>query len=296
MIKNGGNGSFRVVYPLVRLVSSLQGFNTSGIHFLNFFNDPRIIREQSIAAYKGYRGGGHMGDDVESLGAVLERLWCKVEVDGDDEGIEGIQRRYSGAQAAVGRGGDMMRFGPLLITTGFHKVRVSCVGGVRWGEVEEMRDIFGMGEWMIILRVEEEDLRGSGVVGIGTGEGWRGRVEQKWFEAVFGEVSLGKGECRRGIVVDGLEEVVGVFVWQGTIGLYLSYADTCYGETDRQFVQTKGNSKVYLLSVYHIDVGKELSVFATTQRPAASVFRAKEMLHNQLPDEHPNLCLGVSGC
>ncbi|GKF68841.1 hypothetical protein Tco_0198520, partial [Tanacetum coccineum] len=22
---------------------------------------------------------GHMGDDVESLGAVLERLWCKVE-------------------------------------------------------------------------------------------------------------------------------------------------------------------------------------------------------------------------
>ncbi|GJU10098.1 hypothetical protein Tco_1132494 [Tanacetum coccineum] len=55
-----------------------------GLHFLNFFNDPRIIREQRIAAYKGYRGGGvgHMGDDVESLGAVLERLWCKVEVDG----------------------------------------------------------------------------------------------------------------------------------------------------------------------------------------------------------------------
>ncbi|GKG19925.1 hypothetical protein Tco_0377024, partial [Tanacetum coccineum] len=25
---------------------------------------------------------GHMGDDVESLGPVLERLWCKVEVDG----------------------------------------------------------------------------------------------------------------------------------------------------------------------------------------------------------------------
>ncbi|GJR61252.1 hypothetical protein Tco_1503414 [Tanacetum coccineum] len=222
------------------------------------------------------------------VAGVLLRC-CLVAVGLGVVNRDGIQRRYSGAQAAVGRGGDMMRFGPLLITTGFHKVRVSCVGGVRWGEVEEMRDIFGMGEWMIILRVEEEDLRGSGVVGIGTGEGWRGRVEQKWFEAVFGEVSLGKGECRRGIVVDGLEEVVGVFVWQGTIGLYLSYADTCYGETDRQFVQTKGNSKVYLLSVYHIDVGKELSVFATTQRPAASVFRAKEMLHNQLPDEHPNL-------
>ncbi|GJY03404.1 hypothetical protein Tco_0369344 [Tanacetum coccineum] len=27
------------------------------LHFLNFFNDPKIIREQSNAAYKGYRGG-----------------------------------------------------------------------------------------------------------------------------------------------------------------------------------------------------------------------------------------------
>ncbi|GJU26303.1 retrovirus-related pol polyprotein from transposon TNT 1-94, partial [Tanacetum coccineum] len=30
----------------------------SRLRFLNFFNDPRIIREQRIAAYKGYRGGG----------------------------------------------------------------------------------------------------------------------------------------------------------------------------------------------------------------------------------------------
>ncbi|GKA48370.1 hypothetical protein Tco_0741328 [Tanacetum coccineum] len=67
-IKNGGNGSFRVVFPLVRLVSSLQGFNSLGIHFLNFFNDPRIIREQRIAAYKGYRGG---------VAEVL-RLWCEL--------------------------------------------------------------------------------------------------------------------------------------------------------------------------------------------------------------------------
>ncbi|GKA35921.1 hypothetical protein Tco_0722412 [Tanacetum coccineum] len=59
--------------------------------FLNFFNDPRIIREQRIAAYKGYRGGGHMGDDVESLGAVLERLWCKVEVDGGGFGSCGVR-------------------------------------------------------------------------------------------------------------------------------------------------------------------------------------------------------------
>ncbi|GJY77793.1 hypothetical protein Tco_0483594 [Tanacetum coccineum] len=59
----------------------------TGLHFLNFFNDPRIIREQRIAAYKGYRGG----DDVESLGAVLERLWCKVEVDGGGFGSCGVR-------------------------------------------------------------------------------------------------------------------------------------------------------------------------------------------------------------
>ncbi|GJX62555.1 hypothetical protein Tco_0295455 [Tanacetum coccineum] len=33
---------------------------------------------------------GHMGDDVESLGAVLERLWCKVEVDGGGFGSCGV--------------------------------------------------------------------------------------------------------------------------------------------------------------------------------------------------------------
>ncbi|GJT14894.1 retrovirus-related pol polyprotein from transposon TNT 1-94 [Tanacetum coccineum] len=34
---------------------------------------------------------GHMGDDVESLGAVLERLWCKVEVDGGGFGSCGVR-------------------------------------------------------------------------------------------------------------------------------------------------------------------------------------------------------------
>ncbi|GJY88515.1 hypothetical protein Tco_0503143 [Tanacetum coccineum] len=58
MIKNGGNGSFRVVFPLVRLVSLLRGFNSSGLCFLNFFNYPRIIREQMIAAYGFERGDG----------------------------------------------------------------------------------------------------------------------------------------------------------------------------------------------------------------------------------------------
>ncbi|GJU24307.1 hypothetical protein Tco_1162928 [Tanacetum coccineum] len=76
---------------------SKPGFELQGAkmvetgRFLNFFNDPRIIREQRIAAYKGYRGGGHMGDDVESLGAVLERLWCKVEVDGGGFGSCGVR-------------------------------------------------------------------------------------------------------------------------------------------------------------------------------------------------------------
>ncbi|GJW18537.1 hypothetical protein Tco_0025973 [Tanacetum coccineum] len=34
-----------------------EALNTSGLRFLNFFNDPRIIREQIISSYKGYRGG-----------------------------------------------------------------------------------------------------------------------------------------------------------------------------------------------------------------------------------------------
>ncbi|GKA12418.1 retrovirus-related pol polyprotein from transposon TNT 1-94 [Tanacetum coccineum] len=41
-----------------------------GLRFLNFFNDPRIIREKRIATYKGYRGGGHMymlENEVEKL-------------------------------------------------------------------------------------------------------------------------------------------------------------------------------------------------------------------------------------
>nr|GEW19965.1 hypothetical protein [Tanacetum cinerariifolium] len=40
------------------LVVLLWGFKSSRIRFLDFFNDPRIIREQRISAYKGYRGGG----------------------------------------------------------------------------------------------------------------------------------------------------------------------------------------------------------------------------------------------
>ncbi|GJT49462.1 ribonuclease H-like domain-containing protein [Tanacetum coccineum] len=36
----------------------LYVFNTKCLRFLDFFNDPRIIMEQRIAAYKGYRGGG----------------------------------------------------------------------------------------------------------------------------------------------------------------------------------------------------------------------------------------------
>ncbi|GJX43875.1 hypothetical protein Tco_0260551 [Tanacetum coccineum] len=44
---------------------------------LKFFNDPRIIREQRIAANKGYRGGRHVGsleDDEEGLLDVLVKL------------------------------------------------------------------------------------------------------------------------------------------------------------------------------------------------------------------------------
>ncbi|GJS88043.1 putative reverse transcriptase domain-containing protein [Tanacetum coccineum] len=40
-----------------------------GIRFLNFFNDPRIIREQIIAAYKGYRVG------AACCGRKREEIW-----------------------------------------------------------------------------------------------------------------------------------------------------------------------------------------------------------------------------
>ncbi|GJQ92516.1 hypothetical protein Tco_0003655 [Tanacetum coccineum] len=40
-----------------------------GLHFLNFFNDPRIIREQRIAAYKGYRGGSGGCFEMKGYGA-----------------------------------------------------------------------------------------------------------------------------------------------------------------------------------------------------------------------------------
>ncbi|GKB77758.1 hypothetical protein Tco_0944653 [Tanacetum coccineum] len=36
----------------------IENLVTNGSVFLNLFNDPKIIREQRIAAYKGYRGGG----------------------------------------------------------------------------------------------------------------------------------------------------------------------------------------------------------------------------------------------
>ncbi|GJT92656.1 hypothetical protein Tco_1081501 [Tanacetum coccineum] len=55
--KNGGNGRCREYFHsyALFLYSGRQFF---WVHFLNFFNDPRIIYEQMISAYKGYRGGG----------------------------------------------------------------------------------------------------------------------------------------------------------------------------------------------------------------------------------------------
>nr|GEZ71518.1 hypothetical protein [Tanacetum cinerariifolium] len=50
-----------------RKKSSAQRYFSKRIHFLDFFNDPSIIREQSIAAYKGYRGGGVVQIGMKSL-------------------------------------------------------------------------------------------------------------------------------------------------------------------------------------------------------------------------------------
>ncbi|GJU46524.1 hypothetical protein Tco_1203790 [Tanacetum coccineum] len=61
--------------PLVHLVSLLRGFNSSGLRFLNFFNDPRIIREQRIAAYKGYRKKRGGASSKELPRALFIALW-----------------------------------------------------------------------------------------------------------------------------------------------------------------------------------------------------------------------------
>ncbi|GKA33020.1 hypothetical protein Tco_0719387 [Tanacetum coccineum] len=58
---------------LITILTGKVDIANDRLHFLNFFNDPRIIREQRIAAYKGYRGGS--GGCFEMKG----RLWCKVE-------------------------------------------------------------------------------------------------------------------------------------------------------------------------------------------------------------------------
>ncbi|GJZ93039.1 hypothetical protein Tco_0665104 [Tanacetum coccineum] len=79
------------------LVFFKEAWDVAGIMwlcFLNFFNDPRIIREQRISAYKGYRGGGHMeklGPDVGGLENELYKLVCKVEEDEGHIGVFGVR-------------------------------------------------------------------------------------------------------------------------------------------------------------------------------------------------------------
>ncbi|GJR98991.1 hypothetical protein Tco_0271165 [Tanacetum coccineum] len=70
----------------------------AGLRFLNFFNDPRIIREQRIAAYNGYRRGRHMeklGPDVGGLENELYKLVCKVEEDEGHIGVFGVATKFS---------------------------------------------------------------------------------------------------------------------------------------------------------------------------------------------------------
>ncbi|GJR26787.1 hypothetical protein Tco_1103019 [Tanacetum coccineum] len=51
-----------------------------------------IIREQRIAAYKGYRGGGNMGDDCgESKGLVSETYGARWKVDGGGFGYLSVR-------------------------------------------------------------------------------------------------------------------------------------------------------------------------------------------------------------
>ncbi|GJX69455.1 DNA replication licensing factor MCM3, partial [Tanacetum coccineum] len=56
------------------------------LRFLNFFNDPRIIREQRIAAYNGYRGGGVVQVLKGTSKGGVEAIISDVEVYGTKEG------------------------------------------------------------------------------------------------------------------------------------------------------------------------------------------------------------------
>ncbi|GJW14849.1 hypothetical protein Tco_0018982 [Tanacetum coccineum] len=52
-----------------------------GLRFLNFFNDPRIIWEQRIAAYKGYRGGGLVQIGMKDTRSMMHEVH-KIHWDG----------------------------------------------------------------------------------------------------------------------------------------------------------------------------------------------------------------------
>ncbi|GKA86013.1 ribonuclease H-like domain-containing protein [Tanacetum coccineum] len=82
-----------------------------GLRFLNLFNDPRIIREQRIAAYKGYRGGvlkQGLDNDELKIGLVIDRRFLR----GKQDGIYGVN------------GTD---------TIGFDKTKVECYNCHRRG-------------------------------------------------------------------------------------------------------------------------------------------------------------------
>ncbi|GJS80802.1 hypothetical protein Tco_0747343 [Tanacetum coccineum] len=94
---------------IVLLNNPVIGFG--GLRFLNFFNDPRIIREQRIAAYKGYRGGS--GGCFEMKG----RLWCKVEAYEGGFGCSG-GRGYCGRKRGDVASFETKRRSKLLVTKG----------------------------------------------------------------------------------------------------------------------------------------------------------------------------------
>ncbi|GKA20467.1 hypothetical protein Tco_0700456 [Tanacetum coccineum] len=71
-INSYGNNILSLKFTHIQSPSCLR------LRFLDFFNDPRIIREQRIAAYKGYRGGGSVHGHVEGLVGDVWELWCEL--------------------------------------------------------------------------------------------------------------------------------------------------------------------------------------------------------------------------
>ncbi|GJR35444.1 putative reverse transcriptase domain-containing protein [Tanacetum coccineum] len=83
--KRGHEDFITTKYPHLLVEQTIIG----RLRFLNFFNDPRIIREQRIAAYKGYRGGGVVQVRMSTYGVYLYPFEGRG-LEKYDDGVDGL--------------------------------------------------------------------------------------------------------------------------------------------------------------------------------------------------------------